>query len=89
MDEFVWVTLSDEYGDAGVYCGIWICENISFDEDSIIQNASELSRLDDQPQKHGYQGKYYPPPCMLMRIIFKFNWIPVFDELRKHNAYLY
>lgn len=62
MDEFVWVTLSDEYGDAGVYCGIWICENISFDEDSIIQNASELSRLDDQPQKHGYQGKYYPPP---------------------------
>lgn len=55
MDEFVWVTLSDEYGDAGVYCGIWICENISFDEDSIIQNASELPRLDDQPQKHGYQ----------------------------------
>lgn len=62
MDEFVRVTLSDEYGDAGVYSGIWICENISFDEDSIIQNASELPRLDDQPQKHGYQGKYYPPP---------------------------
>lgn len=85
MDEFVWVTLSDEYGDAGVYCGIWICENISFDEDSIIQNASELSRLDDQPQKHGYQGKYItpPPPCMLMRIIFKFNWI--FDESIMHT----
>lgn len=64
MDEFVRVTLSDEYGDAGVYSGIWICENISFDEDSIIQNASELPRLDDQPQKHGYQGNYYPPPLL-------------------------
>lgn len=66
MDEFVRVTLSNEYGDAGVYCWIWICENISFDEDSIIQNATELSRLDDQPQKHGHQGKYYPPPPPLL-----------------------
>lgn len=64
MDEFVWVTLSNEYGDAGVYCWIWICENISFDEDSIIQNAAELPRLDDQPQKHGHQGKYTPPPLL-------------------------
>lgn len=36
MDEFVWVILLDEYGDVGVYSGIWICENIFFDEDLII-----------------------------------------------------
>ena len=59
MDGVVWSSVSDEYGVAGVYCWVWISQNMSPNAVTDLQDATELQRLDVQPKKYNNQGKIF------------------------------
>jgi hypothetical protein len=57
MARTVWFTVSDKYCITWLYSWFWYRQNTSTDETASLQNVTELSWLDAQPQINDNKSK--------------------------------